>query len=100
MKQINELEFLSLLTRALYDNFEPLKIVTQLTYVFSQIFYVTDFSIYTLNKQTGEMRDFIRNWIKLKIWINFPLLRFYVQLEPVMIWEGQPQQRWKTKKIL
>ena len=65
MSQINELEFLSKLTKALYDNFEPLKIVSQLTYVFSQLFYVTDFSIYTLNKQTGEMRDFIRNWIKL-----------------------------------
>ena len=65
MEQTKNLEFLSILTKALYDNFEPLKIVTQLTYVFSQIFYVTDFSIYTLNKQTGEMRDFIRNWIKL-----------------------------------
>ena len=65
MKRIEELDFLSMLTKALYDNFEPLKIVTQLTHVFSQIFYVTDFSMYTLNKQTGEMRDFIRNWVKL-----------------------------------
>ena len=64
MSQINELEFLSLVTKALFDNTEPIKIVQQLTHVFSQIFYVTDFSIYTLNKQTGEMRDFIRNWIK------------------------------------
>ena len=63
MKRIEELDFLSMLTKALYDNFEPLKIVTQLTHVFSQIFYVTDFSMYTLNKQTGEMRDFIRNWV-------------------------------------
>lgn len=65
MKQVNELEFLTLLTKALYDNHEPVKIISQLTYVFSQIFYVTDFSIYTVNKQTGEMRDFIRNWVKL-----------------------------------
>lgn len=65
MKKVNEVEFLSMLTKALYDNFEPLKIVTQLTHVFSQIFYVTDLSIYTLNKQTGELRDFVRNWIKL-----------------------------------
>ena len=65
IQQNNELEFLSKLTKALYDNHEPMKIVTQLTYVFSQIFYVTDFSIYTINKQTGEMRDFIRNWVKL-----------------------------------
>ena len=65
MTKVNEIDFLSILTKALYDNFEPLKIVSQLTYVFSQLFYVTDFSIYTLNKQTGELRDFIRNWIKL-----------------------------------
>ena len=65
MQKTDNLEFLSILTKALYDNFEPIKIVQQLTYVFSQIFYVTDFSVYTINKQTGEMRDFIRNWIKL-----------------------------------
>ena len=65
MKKVNDLEFLSMLTKALYDNHEPMKIVSQLTHVFSQIFYVTDFSIFTLNKQTGEMRDFIRNWVKL-----------------------------------
>ncbi len=65
MQKTDELEFLTILAKALYDNFEPMKIVSQLTYVFSQLFYVTDFSIYTVNKQTGEMRDFIRNWIKL-----------------------------------
>ena len=65
MQRINDLDFLSILTKALYDNYEPVKIVSQLTYVFSQILYVTEFSIYTLNKQTGEMRDFIRNWVKL-----------------------------------
>ena len=64
MNQIKDLDFLSLITKALYDNSEPIKIIQQLTHVFSQIFYVTDFSIYTLNKQTGEMRDFIRNWVK------------------------------------
>ena len=64
MMQINELDFLSMITKALFDNTEPIKIVQQLTHVFSQFFYLTDFSIYTLNKQTGEMRDFIRNWIK------------------------------------
>ena len=64
INQINELDLLSLITKALFDNSEPIKIIQQLTHVFAQIFYVTDFSIYTLNKQTGEMRDFIRNWIK------------------------------------
>ena len=63
INQINELDLLSLTTKALFDNTEPIKIIQQLTHVFSQIFYVTDFKIYTLNKQTGEMRDFIRNWI-------------------------------------
>lgn len=65
IKQNIELDFLSKLTKALYDNHEPIKIVTQLNYAFSQIFYVTDLSVYTINKQTGEMRDFIRNWVKL-----------------------------------
>ena len=64
INQINELDLLSLTTKALFDNSEPIKIIQQLTHVFAQIFYVTDFSIYTLNKQTGEMRDFIRNWVK------------------------------------